>query len=148
MGAGIALLAACGATGRANVPPSPGTPPPSAMAKVCQDYADIKSAMPPILDRLANGAESSGQYMQDELVIDGLSQRLYADASAFARVAGSRVFELSNRLSVDLNHLVYGYFMFTDPSQVDASDVAHVGADLAAIDEAMAAGEFTCASHQ
>jgi hypothetical protein len=148
LGASIALLAACGATAKHPDAVTPATPSPSAMAMVCGDFSEIDSVVPPILDRLANGRESTPQYTKDEVVIDELSQRLYADASAFADMPpASRVFELSNRLSVDLNHLVYGYFMFVSPDQVAPADIPPVRADLAAIRDAITAGEFACPSH-
>ena len=145
VGAGMALLASCATAERTPEAAGKSSAAPSgAASKVCDDVARVRLVTPAILDRLASGTESVAQYTGDLPVIDAASQALYTDASAFAYQQGSHIFEHSNTLSIHLNNLIYGYFMFTEPAQVSADDVRAVRDDLARIDATLASGGISC----
>ena len=119
--------------------------PSGAIGSLCGDFAAIRKRLPDILSRLSTGQESKRHYSKDQIVIDGLSQQLYADASEFALAGREDVFELANRLSSHLNRLVYGYFMYEVPSQIDPSAVPLVHQDLDDVRSQLVAGLLPCA---
>jgi hypothetical protein len=151
------LLAGCSGNGSGSVATSPApstthgqlstTPTPlssGAIGSLCRDLAAIRKRLPAILTRLSTGQESKQRYGEDQIVIDALSQQLYADASVFALAGREDVFELANRLSSHLNRLVYGYFMYEDPSQIDPSVVPLVHQDLDDVSSELGAGLLPC----
>jgi hypothetical protein len=157
---GSGLLVAfllCGCTGNGNASiatsltpsgspsQSPVTPLPSgAVAALCGDFAKIQSRLPPLLARLSSDQESKPRYQRDQVVIAELTQSLYADASSFALAGQEDVFELANRLSAHLNRLVYGYFMYEVPSQIEPAVIPLVRQDLDDVSSQLNAGLLRC----
>jgi hypothetical protein len=151
------LLVGCSGNGSGSVATSPAqssthgqlsaTPAPlpsGAIGSLCRDFDTIQKRLPPILARLSTGQESKQRYSEDQIAIDGLSQQLYADAGDFALAGREDVFELANRLSSHLNRLVYGYFMYEDPSQIEPSVVPLVRQDLDTVSSQLDAGLLPC----
>jgi hypothetical protein len=152
--------AACSGSPAAAPPPSPSTatpgatPPspaasvsPRAMKTVCMDLDRLGTVLPPILDRLSGRTETKGQYGKDQVRLNRLSQALYDHASVFTSGTDPHeVFATANNLSVDVNKLLYGYFMFVSPDQVQPRDVTAVRTDLADIHQRIASGSLPCES--
>jgi hypothetical protein len=117
------------------------------METVCRDLDRLGTVLPPILDRLGDKTETKSRYGEDQVLLNRLSQSLYDHASVFAEGTDPHeVFATANNLSVDVNKLLYGYFMFVSPDQVQPQDVAAVRTDLGDIHQRIASGSLPCGS--